>query len=116
MSASLHDRVASGPRVIPEKASAMAKAEVRKAENDEIQADIGGCLDYARRDAGWTLEQLAAELGRDPRQIRRWIANEETVQTHVVWKVRALRQPFVIALAKLAECSIEVVIRARRTA
>jgi ribosome-binding protein aMBF1 (putative translation factor) len=116
MSASLHDRVASGPRVIPEKASAMAKAEVRKAENDEIQAEIGGCLDYARREVGWTLDQLAAELGRDPRQIRRWIAGEETLQMHVAWKVQALRQPFVIALAKLAACAIEVVIRARVTA
>jgi ribosome-binding protein aMBF1 (putative translation factor) len=113
MSASLHDRVASGPRVIPEKASAMARADLRKAENDEIQADIGGCLDYARREVGWTLEQLAAELGRDPRQVRRWIANEETVQTHVVWKAKPLRQPFVIALARLAACQVEVVIRAR---
>jgi ribosome-binding protein aMBF1 (putative translation factor) len=103
-------------RVIPEKASAMAKAGIRKAENDEIQAEIGGCLDYARREVGWTLDQLAAELGRDPRQIRRWIAGEETLQMHVAWKVQALRQPFVIALAKLAACAIEVVIRARVTA
>jgi ribosome-binding protein aMBF1 (putative translation factor) len=113
MSASVDERAATGHRVIPEMRRAMAKAEVRKPENDEIQADIGGCLDYARREVGWTLDTLAEELGRDPRQVRRWIANEERTQLDVVFKVRALRQPFVIALARLAACQVEVVIRAR---
>jgi hypothetical protein len=94
----------------------MAKADLRIPENARKQADIGGCLDFARRYVGWTLEQLAAELDRDPRQIRRWIANEENTQMAVVWAVVVLRGPFVIALAQLAECDVDTVIRIRRSA
>jgi hypothetical protein len=79
-------------RVISEMRPAMAKADLRKAENVEKPADIGGCLDFARNYVGWNLDQLAAALKRDPRQVRRWIANEENIQLGVVWKVKALQR------------------------
>ena len=102
-------------RVIPEMHPAAAKAHLRKA--DVSAADIGQCLDYARRDVGWTLDQLAGELGRDPRQVRRWIDGTERTQMDVVFGVLSLRPPFVIALASLAGCcELETVIRIRRVA
>jgi hypothetical protein len=101
-------------RVISEMRPAMAKADLRKAENVEKPADIGGCLDFARNYVGWNLDQLAAALKRDPRQVRRWIANEENLQLAAVFKVPQLRGPFVIALAKLTpDCEIDTVVRVR---
>lgn len=109
----------STPRVIPDIKPEMAKAalaDVRKPEIRQIWAGIGACLDEARRVVGWTLEQLAQELGRDPRQVRRWIAGEEQTQVAVVFAVEPLRQPFVVALAKLAQCEVITEIRVRRSA
>lgn len=92
----------------------MAKASLPKGEMAESRADIGGCLDYARREVGWTVDRLAQELKKDPKQVARWIRNEETVQVHAVFGVPELRQPFVIALAQLAGCRIETTIHAVR--
>jgi ribosome-binding protein aMBF1 (putative translation factor) len=116
MPATLNDRRASAHRVIPEMRPAMAKADLRKPESVDYQAEIGACLNKARLMNDWTLEQLAAELKRDARQVARWIRGEENVQMDVVFAVPELREPFVIALAKLANCEVETVIRTRRTA
>jgi len=94
----------------------MAKATLRKPESRRFWAETGACLDEARRVVGWTLEQLAQEVARDPRQVRRWIAGEEQTQLAVVFAVEPLRQPFVVALAKLANCEVVTEIRVRRTA
>jgi hypothetical protein len=91
----------------------MAKADLRKTENVTKQADIGACLDFARNYVGWTLDRLATELKRDPRQVRRWIANEENLQLAVVFAVAELRGPFVIAMARLADCEVDTVVRVR---
>lgn len=88
----------------------MARADVRKSAS---WADIGNCLEYARHAAGWNLDQLADALQRDPRQVRRWIAGEEQTQIAVVFGVPQLRAPFVIALARLAECDVETTVRIR---
>lgn len=100
-SSTLANKAAASHRVISDIHPEMAKADLRKAENVDFQAAIGACLDRARRAAGWTLEQLAAELKRDARQVRRWIAGEERTQLDVVFGVPELRAPFVIGLAKL---------------
>jgi hypothetical protein len=94
----------------------MAKADLRLSEKVDFQAEIGGCLDYARRFVGWTLDQLAAELKRDPRQVARWIRGEERTQVDVVFTCEPLRQPFVVALAVLASCDVETTVRIRRRA
>jgi ribosome-binding protein aMBF1 (putative translation factor) len=106
-------------RVLSDVEPRMAKAaliDVRKSETRMNWAAIGGCLDFARRDAGWNLEQLAAALDKDARQVRRWIAGEEQTQLAVVFAVRELQQPFVIALAKLAACDVTTQISIRRSA
>ncbi len=111
----------NGHRVLPEKASAMVGAVLRKSDSEDFLAEIGGCLDFARRSVGWTLDQLACELPppagkekRDPRQVQRWIEGDERCQLDVVFAVECLRGPFVIALARLAECDVETTVRIRR--
>ena len=84
----------------------MAKAHLPKGEAVDARpisaAEIGGCLDFARRSVGWTVDQLAAELGKDSKQVSRWMRGEERTQVDVVFGVIALRKPFVIALANLS--------------
>ena len=84
----------------------MLRADLPKGEKRQLWPEIGGCLDAARRAAGWTVDQLAGELQRDSKQVARWIRGEERTQVDAVFQVEALRQPFVIALAKLAECDV----------
>lgn len=95
----------------------MAKATLPalpKRENASFLAEIGACLDAARRDVGWNLDELAHALGKDSKQVGRWLRGEERTQVDAVFGVAALRQPFVVALARLAGCGIETTIRVRR--
>lgn len=102
MPRSVASAASASHRVIGEMRPAMAKANLPKGEVEPMTpAEIGGCLDYARRDVGWTVDQLAAELGRDSKQVARWMRGEERTQVDVVFSVPPLRKPFVIALAKL---------------
>lgn len=112
------EAVIDAHRVLPEKAAQMVRADLRKPETDDCLAEIGECLDFARRANGWTLDQLAAALPapkdsdkRDPRQVQRWIEGKERCQVDVVFQVPALRGAFVVALAKLAQCPVEFTIK-----
>jgi ribosome-binding protein aMBF1 (putative translation factor) len=87
-------------RVLPEKADRMVSSVLRKTDTDDSLKEFGECLDFARRMEGWTLDQLARELTRVPRQVRRWIAGEERTQVEWVRKFPALWQWFLIALAR----------------
>jgi hypothetical protein len=93
-------------RVIGDVRPAMVKADLPKGEPEDVpaitDAEIGACLDFARRAVGWTVDQLARELGKDSKQVARWMRGEERTQIAVVFNVAVLRKPFVIALAKLS--------------
>jgi hypothetical protein len=118
MAVNLQNSSAASPRVNSERANRQLKATLRKAEKPAGTADslkdLGGCLDFARRYAGWTLDQLVGELaeatGRafDARQVSRWIRGEERTQVDAVLCVRQLHGPFVIALANLRSDDIVV--------
>lgn len=111
-------------RVVSEIRPEMLKADLRKPDSEDLWVEIGGCLEEARRAVGWTLDQLAAALPpakkgavRDPRQVRRWEAGEEQTPLAVIFAVKELRAPFVIALARLAEgFEEETTLRFRRQA
>jgi ribosome-binding protein aMBF1 (putative translation factor) len=110
MPKTLASSAVSAHRVIPEIRPEMAHADLRKPDIRDFQAEIGRCLESARNEQGWTLEQLSAALHRDPRQVRRWIAGDERVQLDVVFAVPELREPFVVALAKLARMKVTTTI------
>jgi hypothetical protein len=110
MSATLQNASSRSPRVLPETAGRSAKADLRKTESEPIAEQIGACLDDARCELKWTLDELAGKLPpppkkekRDPRQVQRWIEGAETCQVHVVFAVKELRAPFVEALARLSD-------------
>lgn len=94
----------------------MQKAVLPKSEKREFWPELGACLDFARRSVGWTVDQLAAELQRDSKQVGRWLRGEERTQVDAVFAVECLRMPFVIALAKLAKCDVRTTIEIRMTA
>lgn len=116
MPPSIPQPVPASPRVNGESPKKMAHANLPKRESADAMAEIGGCLDFARRSVGWTVDQLSRELQRDSKQVARWIRGEERTQMDVVFAVEALREPFVIALAQLAKCEVETTVRIRRRA
>lgn len=123
MAGSVANTAAASHRVIPEIDRKPAKAALRIPETVDFGPQIGGCLDAVRRELGWTLDQLAAELPpppgadkRDPRQVQRWIDGKERCQVDVIFSVEVLREPFVIALARLAKCAVETIVTIRRRA
>lgn len=111
MASSVADPSVARHRVLPEKAGAPLRAPLRKPESDDAMAEIGGCLDEAKRAAGLTLKELAAALHRDERQVQRWIDGKENTNIAAVFAVAALRKPFVVALSKLAGCEVETTVR-----
>lgn len=104
-------------RVIPEIPREAAKADLRKPEVDAFRVAIGRAVDRARLVCGWNLDEFAAAVGRDSRQVRRWIDGSERPQFDALFAVEALRAPLVVQLAGLSG-DIEIVteLRVRRTA
>jgi transcriptional regulator with XRE-family HTH domain len=96
----------------------MAKADLRKAEMDDWRLHVGGAIERMRMLSGLSLKEFAAVLGRDERQIARWITGAERPQLDVLFAADDLRQSLVIALAELAGAGIEVetTVRIRRSA
>lgn len=113
---SLAEKAEPRHRVNGENRLPMLKANLPKGEKREMWPELGACLDHARRDRGWTVDQLAAELQRDSKQVARWLRGEERTQVDAVFAVEALREPFVIALAKLARMAVEETVTIRRSA
>ncbi len=93
----------------------MAKAEVRKA--DMWRLAVGAAIERTRILSGLSLKEFARDIGRDERQIARWIDGTDRPQFDAIFGVDALRQPLVIALAELAGHGVELqtVITIRRT-
>lgn len=117
MPPSVAPKPSHAPRAIGETKPKMLKADLPKGESADALKEIGECLDFARREVGWTVDRLAMELGKDSKQIARWMRGEERTQIDTVFKVKALRAPFVVALARLAQEDFEeeLILRRRRS-
>lgn len=95
----------------------MAKAALRSTEKDEFYARLGGCIDEVRCVFRMTLQEFAAALGKDERQVKRQIEGQERPQIEAVFAVERFQGPMVIALARLASgTDVDTVIHVRRTA
>lgn len=95
----------------------MAKAglpDLRKAEMDEIwRAQVGKAVERMRRAAGLTLQEFAAAVQRDERQVARWESGKEHAQIAAIVAVEALRAFLVIALAEMVQDRVEVITEIR---
>lgn len=95
----------------------MAKADLRKTENEVFYARLGGCMAEVMHVFGLTLKEFAAQLGKNESQLRRQIEGKERPQIEAVFAVERFQGPMVIALARLASgVEVDTVIHIRRTA
>lgn len=93
----------------------MAKADLRKPETQEWRAAIGRAIERTRTLAQQSLKEFADTIGRDERQVARWIAGTERPQFDAIFAVKAFRGPIVVALAEISdEIEIETTVRIRR--
>ncbi len=117
MAGSLPDLSRSRHRLLPETSGAMAKADLRKPEVTVWKTQIGAAIERCRTLTQHSLKTFADAIGRDERQVKRWITGDERPQFDAIFAVPELRAAFVIALAEMAE-GVEVLttIRIRRSA
>src|SRR5262245_28750689 len=85
-----------------------AKAHLRKAEEGEWRARVGGAVERAYKLCGWSLKEFASKVRRDERQLARWISGAERPQFDVMFGVEVVRSALVIALAELAGAGVQV--------
>lgn len=109
---------AARPLLRSETRPRMVKTDLRKPETEAWKTSVGAAIQRAMALRGWNLDELANAVGRDPRQVARWITGVERPQFDALFAVEMLRQPLVIALSELAGVGVEVetTIRIRRTA
>ena len=98
----------SSHRLLPEARPVMAKADLRKADTADWREQIGAAIQRVKDARVWSLKEFADALGRDERQVKRWIDGRERPQFDVLFAVAALRQPLVVAFAELAGAGVEV--------
>lgn len=99
------------PLLVTEKPRKQAKAalpEIRKAEIERRWVQWGECIDEVRGVFRLTLQEFAAALGKDERQVARWVSGQERPQIETVLAVERFHGPMLIALAKLAKDGIRV--------
>jgi hypothetical protein len=120
MNSSLAQQNLPTPLLVTEKRRKQAKAglpDVRKAEIERLWVQWGACIDEVRGVFRMTLQQFAAKLGKDERQVARWIAGIERPQIEAVLAVDEFNGPMLIALARSASgVYVDTVIHIRRSA
>jgi ribosome-binding protein aMBF1 (putative translation factor) len=95
----------------------MAKADLRKTETGWLST-VGKAIQRAASLVGWSLKELADHVGRDERQIARWINGAERPQFDALFAVEELRPALVMAIAEMAGDGVELetTIRIRKRA
>jgi ribosome-binding protein aMBF1 (putative translation factor) len=110
-------QLGSGHLLTSEIPRRMAKADLRKAEVADLREQIGRGIERARLLSGMSLKEFADAIGRDERQIARWITGAERPQFDAIFAVKELRGPLVIALAELSgTVDVQTTLVIRRTA
>lgn len=103
------DGDARHPEVSEIRPSRMAKADLRKSEPvDTWRARLGKAIDRTRQLSGLNLDEFAQAVGRDQRQVARWISGLERPQFDAIFAHPSLRHALLVALAELAGSGVEV--------
>lgn len=104
MSASLPNRIESGPRTRYDR---QAKAELPAVTIREKRADYGRILRRARELAGMNRDEVARALGDvDPAQVTRWESGDENGQTFRYQAHPVLKSTLLIAQAEATQGAI----------
>lgn len=88
-----------------------AKAYLKPVETVNFAEEIGGAVERAVALAGLSKKEAAAVVGVEAAQLSRWIAGTERPQFDRLFAVAELREPMVVALAKVAGAEIETQIK-----
>jgi hypothetical protein len=105
------------PLLLTERRGQTAKPDLRKTDTEVYYAQLGACMREVQHAFCLTLQQFAAELGKNESQIRRQMDGLERPQIEVVFAVERFQGPLVIALARLSTgVEVDTVIHVRRTA
>jgi hypothetical protein len=105
------------PLLVTERRGQMAKPDLRKTDTDAYYAQLGACMREVQHAFCLTLQQFAAELGKNESQIRRQMDGLERPQIEVVFAVERFQGPLVIALARMSSgVAVDTVIHVRRSA
>jgi len=110
MGDSVSPRPAFAASLLSDVRPVMAKvhsSSVRLADTRPLFVQLGACIDEVRCGFRLTLEAFAHALGKDDRQVARWISGEVRPQLETVLAVEKFRAPLLIALASLSS-EIEV--------
>jgi len=105
MADSIARRAAPAHVLLSDVRPVMAKVHssaVRNADSAQLFAQLGACIEDVRCDAKLTLDEFAHALGKDDRQVARWIKGEDRPQLETVFAVERFRAPLLVALAGLA--------------
>jgi len=103
-------------RAVPDPPRKMLAANSETLRKPLAEA-IGSAIERAIVLARMTKQDVAFQMGyRDQSALARWISGVETPQFAKLWQIEELRGPLVIALAELAECVIETVVKVKRSA
>jgi DNA-binding transcriptional regulator YiaG len=94
----------------------MAKADLRKAETPH--AEMAHIVADVREASRLNLDEFAREIGKDPRQVKRWESGDERPQIEAVYAVARFKPLVLEAMARQNQQQIEIetVIRIRRSA
>lgn len=117
-----HHQLNIGPMPLQrlEKSAKPAKVApdvLKKLEKDALWAELGKCLVFVCYDAGLSLKEFAAKVGKDEGQLHRQMEGKERPQIEAVFAVPEFRASLVIALSRLTnEIEMFTEIRVRRTA
>lgn len=86
----------------------MAKANLRKTEEEAWRAKVGEAVARVQKRSEFSLKVFAATIKRDERQVARWFTGAEHAQLAAIFAVPILRPLLVVALAELAGDHVEI--------
>lgn len=91
----------------------MAKVQIPDIAN-EWPVLLGQALQSAVAVVGWSNKEAAARIGTDDAEFGKWLSGARRTQTDKVFAVAELREPYIVALAKLAGATIRTQIEWER--
>lgn len=86
----------------------MAKADLRKAETEAHRREVGRIVERVQKLSGLNLQEFAAAIKRDERQVKRWFTGEERPQLDAIRAVEQFRPLFLVAFAEDAGAAVEL--------
>lgn len=88
--------------------SLMAKADLRKAETPDWRVLVGRAVERAQQRRGWSLKEFADAIGRDQRQLARWINGKERPQFDALLAEPTYGPLLVVSLAEIPGSGIVI--------